>query len=68
MPKKRTTYRLEQELLRGIKALAIIKRWDQTTVVEVGVEELLKAQGLMNEKRQLTDKALEILRDSEGEE
>ncbi|GEM_PF-1695881 len=57
MPKKRATYRLEENLLTGMRALAAERRWDLTTVVEVAVEELLKSTGYMDSAGNLTDAA-----------
>lgn len=57
MPKKRATYRLEENLLTGMRALAAERRWDLTTVVEVAVEELLKSTGYMDNAGNLTDAA-----------
>jgi len=57
MPKKRATYRLEENLLIGMRALAAERRWDLTTVVEVAVEELLKSTGYMDKAGNLTDAA-----------
>jgi hypothetical protein len=56
MAKKRATYRLDEDMLRAMKALAADRRWDVTTVVEVAVENLLKAGGYMDPSGKLTDK------------
>lgn len=62
MVKKRVNFRFEQELIDGIKVLASVKRWDQTTVLEVAIEEYLKSEGILDDKNKLTDHALEILK------
>ncbi|MBW4444962.1 MAG: hypothetical protein KME10_27995 [Plectolyngbya sp. WJT66-NPBG17] len=58
MPKKSVTYRLDEKLIEAMKAMAVDRRWDMTTVVEVGLESLLKASGYLDEKGNLTDKVI----------
>ena len=65
MPKKRATYRLDEDLLLAMKALASDRRWDMTTVVEVAIENFLKAADYMDKDGKLTDK-VKTSKDSEA--
>ena len=57
MPKKRSTYLIEEDLLKALKAMAVDQRWSFTTVVEVALENLLKQHEYLDENGKLTDKA-----------
>lgn len=56
MPKKRSTYLIEEDLLKAMKAMAADQRWSFTTVVEVALENLLKKHEYLDEDGNLTEK------------
>ena len=58
MTKKRSTYLIEENLLKALKAMAVDKRWNFTTVVEVALEKLLKENEYLDSNGNLTQKAL----------
>jgi hypothetical protein len=59
MPKKAVTYRLDEDLLKAMKAMAADRRWSATTLIEYSVESVLKTAGYLDEKGKLTDKVSE---------
>ncbi len=59
MAKKRKAYRLDEGMITAMEILSAMRRWDQTTVVEVAIESLLKQEGVTDELGRLTDVAKE---------
>ena len=57
MPKIRSSYLIEEDLITAMKAMAGDQRWSFTTVVEVALEKLLKENDYLDEDGNLTHKA-----------
>lgn len=59
MPKKSQTFRLEEKQIELMKKMAKDRHWDMTTIVELGIDHMLKSDGYLDDKGNPTDKATE---------
>jgi len=59
MPKIRSTYMIEEEIVKAMRKMASDNRWSFTTVVEIALEKLLKENEYLDKNGRRTDKAMD---------